>query len=451
MRRLTRRQNLGLAGIALGVVLLGGWASWRAHASAAAPERLLAGIPAPAAPSATDAAVTRWSEQARRTPTAPQVWVQLGDALMQKARETADAAYYTHAERAYRQSLSLDQRNPGATGGMAWVCGGRHEFEQSIDWSRKRLALDSRSEDAYGLMGDADVEMGNYDAAFDHYQKMLDLRPALSSYSRGAHLLYLCGNVRKATWLMAKAIAAGGPYAENTAWCRAQLALMLLGEGGVPAAEQVLKTGLSTLPHNYQLLAAMGRVQAAKKDYRAAIDDYQQAVAVVPQHDSLVALGDLYQQLGRREDAERQYALVEALHRVNRANGVRGDAQIARFYADHDRNLPQALQEAEEEYRARKNVFAADTLAWCYYKNGRLAAAREMIRKALARKTPEAAFSFHAGMIYEKLGERGTAQRYLYEALSLNPNFSILDPPVASQTLQRLGSVPPEPAHVASR
>src|SRR5205823_5002357 len=119
-------------------------------------------------------------------------------------------------------------------------------------------------------------------------------------------------------------------------------------------------------------------------------------------------------------------------------------------YADHDRKLPEALRAAEEEYRTRKNVFAADTLAWCYYKNGRLQSAREAIRKALARKTPEAGFSYHAGMIYAKLGDRGTAQRCLYEALSLNPNFSILDAPVASQTLQRLGSVQ-ESTRIANR
>ena len=41
---------------------------------------------------------------------------------------------------------------------------------------------------AYGLLGDAAVEMGDYEAAFKHYQKMLDIRPDLSSYSRGAHL-----------------------------------------------------------------------------------------------------------------------------------------------------------------------------------------------------------------------------------------------------------------------
>ncbi len=39
------------------------------------------------------------------------------------------------------------------------------------------------------------------------------------------------------------------------------------------------------------------------------------------------------------------------------------------FYADHDRNLIEALRMAEQR-KLSDNVFDADTLAWCYYKNG---------------------------------------------------------------------------------
>src|SRR5947208_15681481 len=114
---------------------------------------------------------------------------------------------------------------------MASVCGTRHEFEESIAWARKALAVDPESRDAYGLLGDAAVEMGRYDEAYRDYQKMLDLRPDLASYSRGAHLLYLTGSTTRALALMRKAIEAGSPYGENVAWCHAQLGLMYWGLG----------------------------------------------------------------------------------------------------------------------------------------------------------------------------------------------------------------------------
>jgi len=174
------------------------------------------------------------------------------------------------------------------------------------------------------------------------------------------------------------------------------------------------------------------------------VECYQEAAAIAPQHEVLVALGDVYRLMGRAEDAEKQYEQVEAVHKVNKAHGVRGDVQLAQFYADHDRHLAEALKMAEDEYQTRKNIFVGDTLAWCYYKNGRYEDARRVIQRVLARKTPDALILFHAGMIHAKLGDRRTAQLHLQQALSLNPHFSPVYAPVASETLHELGTRPPE-------
>ena len=53
----------------------------------------------------------------------------------------------------------------------------RHEFEKSIESARKALALAPTNAAAYGLLGDAALELGDYDLAAEHYQRMLDLRP----------------------------------------------------------------------------------------------------------------------------------------------------------------------------------------------------------------------------------------------------------------------------------
>ena len=402
----------------------------------------LPSLPVPSGNSLSDQMIGKWTALVQKNAKDDLAWSNLGDSYMQKARETADVTYYAHAEKAYQRALDLKANNAPAINGMAWVNGGRHEFEKSIEWANKAIAVDPKDNDAYGLIGDADVEMGNYDAAYKHYQQMLDIRPDTSSYSRGAHLLWLMGDERKGLWLMAKAIKAGGPYAENTAWCRTQLATMLMATGALLPAEQTLEDALKYAPHNYQLLAAMGKLKAAKKDYPAAINYYKQAIEVVPMHDALVALGDLYQLTGKPEDAKKQFALVEATHQLLKANGVRGDMQIAQFYADHDRNLPEAVAEEEIEVKTRPNVYVEDTLAWAYYKVGRYQDAQAMIEKALAHHTPEAAFKFHAGMIEAKLNNIVSAKKHLYEALSQNPNFSLIYAPVAADTLKQLGSRP---------
>jgi len=386
----------------------------------------------------TDQEVAK-AEAATKEKPGDAAWTRLGDAFMQKGRETADVTYYGHAEAAYRKALASNPKSIGAMIGMAWVNGGRHEFEQSIVWAKKALATDPERQDAYGLMGDAAVEMGDYDGAFQQYQKMIDLRPDTSSYSRAGHLLFLTGDLRKATLLMTKAIGTGGPYAENTAWCRAQWALMQFSVGSYISAEQMLTEGLAATPNNYQLLAAMGKVKAALKDYDAAIDYYKKAEAIVPQHEVVVALGDLYTLQGKTKEAAQQYALVDVIHQLNRANGVIGDMQMAQFFADHDRNLDEAVRMEEAEYATRPNVYVADTLAWCYYKTGRIEDAKKMIGKALSQGTPEAIFRYHQGAILAKAGQFPQAKTALYQALSISPNFHPLAAIAAQQMVQDLG------------
>ena len=389
-----------------------------------------------------DQAITKYTRATEQNPRDAKAWIDLGNALMQKARETADLSYYGHAEAVYRKGLALDARNVPALIGMAWVTSDRHEFEQSKAWAGRALALDPGSNDAYGLIGDADQEIGDYDAAYAHYQAMLNIRPDLASYSRGGHLLWLTGNYRQGVWLMVKAIDAGGPYAETTGWCRAQLGLMLYSEGHQVAAEQTLRDALTTTPHNYRVLMALGRVEAGRRDYADAIDCYQRAVAVVPQLEAVAALGDLYALTGHRAEAQSEYGLAGQIDRLQKANGVRGGWQMALFQASHDRDLPDALRAAREEYKTRKNVYAADALAWCLYKNGRCAEAAAMSRAALRKNTPEADFLFHAGMIAAKLKNRPAAQSFLNRAIRLNPNFSPTDAPVAIAALRQFN--PPQ-------
>jgi tetratricopeptide (TPR) repeat protein len=124
---------------------------------------------------------------ARSRPT-DAAWSRLGDAYMQKARETMDLSYYGRAEASYRKALAMNPNYANALVGIAWVLSGRHEFEQSIEWANKALKAEPNRADAYGLLGDAATEMGDYDSAFEHYQKMLDLKPDIASYSRAAHL-----------------------------------------------------------------------------------------------------------------------------------------------------------------------------------------------------------------------------------------------------------------------
>jgi len=406
---------------------------------------MLAGIPIQTGTGASDMAIRKGMDKAHQTPANDKVWTGLGDALMQKARETADTHYYDYAEKAYNQALAIKPANADAMTGLAWVNGGRHQFDDSISWANKALAIEPGNNIAYGLISDAEVERGEYDAAYEHTQKMIDLRPDLSSYSRGAYLLYVTGDNRKARWLMAKAIGAGSTFAENTAWCRTQLAQILFSDGNLLAAEQVAADALQKNPQNFHVIAMMGKIKAAKKDYPGAVDLYKKALAISPEHITMVALGDVYTAMGNKDEAAKIYAQVEELHSKNNVTGTAHDhMQMAQFYADHDKMPAEAVRLAEE-HKTSKNVFESDILAWAYYKNGQLPQAKVAIDRAMKYHTADSRFYYHAGMIYAGLGNPTVAKRFLYQALSLNANFSPLATPLASREMQALGSVAVKP------
>jgi tetratricopeptide (TPR) repeat protein/predicted small secreted protein len=424
-----------------------------ANALPKTPTEILDGVPLPNTDTAIAKEVAKWRDATRKEPSKAANWVNLGDALMQRAREVVDPHDYDWAKLAYEQALQIEPKRSGAMSGMAWVTGALHQFDSSVDWANKAIAIAPKDPAPYGLLGDAQMEQGDYDAAFETYQKMLDLRPDIASYSRGAHLLYVTGDVRKALWLMNKAVKAGGPYGENTAWCRAQLAEMLWSIGAVLPAESVLKEALKTAPKNYHVLTMMGRVQESKRNTSAAIEYYEKAIAVSPQHAALVGLGDLYAATGKKELAERCYAQIETAHQHHQSHGNHDELYMARFYADHDRKLERALEIVEKrkaEQGEPKGLADADICAWVYFKNGKIAEAKKYSDMATAKSTPDAARWYHAGMIYAALGEDIQAEKLLQKALQMNAAFHPLHAKIAAAKIQKLGSKP-TPKKTASR
>ena len=206
-------------------------------------------------------------------------WIAQGNKAMQKARDVLSHDF-TKAEKAFQRALELEPANPEALVGMAWVANSNHDFKAGKSWCEKALALDSSLHDAHNLLGDGAVELGEYDAAFDHYQNALDLRADLSTYARASHLLWLTGDTRTAQSLMRKAIAAGGPYPENTAWCHAELAIQLIHAGAFPTARKELDHALKLAPENPRVLVAEGRYASAKEDYPAAIKAFEKSAAL---------------------------------------------------------------------------------------------------------------------------------------------------------------------------
>lgn len=370
----------------------------------------------------------------------PEDWrgfAQLGLAYVQEARITADPGYYPKAEGVLRRSLELNGRdNFEALVGMGALALARHDFAAALDWGNRGRAENPYNGDVYGVIGDAQLELGRYEDAFATFQAMVDTRPDLASYARVSYARELRGDVRGAVAAMEAALdAAGAP--EDAAWARYQLGELYFNIGRLDRAKANYRAGVEFAPDFVPPHAGLAKVAWAMGDVERAIRGYSWVVRRFPSPEHVIALGDLYAASGQDTLAERQYALVLAEEDLFRANGVNVDLELALFHADHG-HPGEALAAARAEWGRRHSIHVADALAWALYANERYAEAARYADRALSLRTRNALFMFHAGMIRLRLGDEDAARRLLRHAMATNPSFSIRYAALAERTLAEL-------------
>jgi tetratricopeptide (TPR) repeat protein len=378
--------------------------------------------------------------QARLTedPTDPVSYASLGLAYVQQAHLTSDPSYYQKAQGALRRSLSLQpQDNEEALVGMAALAAARHDFAAALRFGDRALAIDPSDPDVYGVIGDAELELGRYDAAFATFQTMVDTRPDLASYARVSYARELQGDVDGAiASMIAARDVAGTPG--GIAWTSYQIGELRFKAGDVARARSEYALGFEADPGYVANLAGLGKVAWARGDVAGAIETYTEVVQRFPAPEHVIALGDLFALAGDGEAARRQYDLVRAEEQLFAANGVNTDLELSLFNADHG-DPRTALRAAKAEWERRQSVHVADALAWALHANGRDAEAARFAERALALGTRNAVFVFHAGMIQVALGNHPEGRELLREALAIDPNISIAYGPVARGTLDRIG------------
>ncbi len=320
----------------------------------------------------------------------------LAAAYLQKMRETTDFSYVDRAEKLIAQSLKLQ---PGHLAGELLRVEtemNRHHFQNVVD--RTAALVKTAPDDArlWALMGDAWMEIGNYDRAADAYEQMLKLRPGLTSYNRVAWYRFVTGDPDGAIYAMRQAVHAARATPENLAWSLVDLGNMYFKIGRLDDAEAEFHAALQVFPGYHPAFAGLGAVHAARHQTAEAIADYARAESIVPMPAYAGALRDLDLEAGKPAESRKQEQLLDVVDQLARANFENTDRTLALVLADEGRHLDRALELAQNELAFRRDVYTYDALAWVLFKLNRLDEAREAMRKALAWKTPEPSFAKHA-------------------------------------------------------
>jgi len=390
------------------------------------------------------ATIRSLEEKVRQHPDDFIAYNKLAGYYLQRQRDTGSLEYLNLAERAARASLVVvpSEQNYGGLAALAQAEYALHNFTAARDHALQLTALRATWSAGWQMLSDALFELGDYNSALPALDQLQRLAgQTVDTQTRLAHSALLHGRPEEATQYLSKAVvlelAQSPPRPETVAWCRWQLGEMAFASGDYTTAEQHYRDALTTFPDFFRAVASLGRVRAARGDLAGAIMQYERVVHMVPDPTFVAALGDLYALTGQDQAAAAQYALVEAIAQLSMVNGLLYNRQLALFYADHERKVEIAYHLATTEYAVRRDIYAADTVAWTALKAGKLAESQAAMQEALRLGTRDARLFYHAGMIAAAGGDRAQMQTYLTQALTLSPAFDPLQAPLARQALQR--------------
>lgn len=372
-----------------------------------------------------------------RVPDSTAGYNQLAVLYIKKARQTGDFGLNQQAESAVRKALEIAPNDETSRKLQASLHLTFHRFPEALALGSELVKEFPNDAFIFGVLTDANVELGNYKAAVDGAQKMVDLRPNSNAYARVAHIRWLHGDHAGAVEMYKQAARTADPTdKEAQSWCLVQLGDELWRNGKYVEAEKAYDEALANLPGFYLSLPGKGRIRAAQGDLDSAIKQLTEAQAIVPNVETIILLADVYTKQGNTEKANEQSALAQA---VEQNLGQSGDQKrLALFWADRDINLKQALEISEREYAAKKDIFTADIHAWCLFKNGRVKEAAEIIKVAMKLNTGDARMLYHAGIIAKAKGNRAEAKQFLSQALQTNPKFDLLQADKAKTALEEL-------------
>jgi len=323
--------------------------------------------------------------------------VELADALMRGARVDGDASLTVEAGRVLRTALQQSPSDYMARRMLAVVYLSQHRFAAAL--TEAAAAQKIRPADAwnYAIAGDALLELGRYDEAFDSFDQVMTRRPDAGAYARVAYARELQGDLDGAVRLMKmSAEATSRRDVEAQAWSYAQLGNLYLLHDRLEDAEREFDRADFLFPAHPYAMNGRVRLLIARHRYADALD-LSRRLPVTPE--SLATQGDLLARLGHRDDAETMYGEAERVEREGWEQEHPQPGALARFLAERGRNIPEAIALAERAALERQDVNTMDALAWSYFRAGRIADAAAAIERATRLGTLDPRIRCHASAI----------------------------------------------------
>jgi tetratricopeptide (TPR) repeat protein len=319
--------------------------------------------------------------------------LQLATIFITEQRITGEHHYYYPAiEKILNGILSIDPKNFEANVYKASLRMSQHQFADAKKIAEEAKAINPDNAYVYGILVDANVELGNYEEAVAMSDKMQALKPSLESYSRASYLREIYGDYDGAISAMKLAVQAGLPGSEPQSWSLNVLGDLYYNIGKLDEAERTFQENLFIRPSYAPGMAGLAKVLTKKKDYTRALALLDSAIAIMPQSSFEEQKADVYAAMGDTKKAMDKYAEVQKILITDaNSNHHSVSLELARSFIKTNQ-WDSAKKYAVMEYTIRpKNIDVNNELAWIAYSQNDFVKAKEYLKTALSTgsKNPE--------------------------------------------------------------
>ncbi len=230
-----------------------------------------------------------------------------------------------------------------------------HEFATALETGKKALALNDQNAQIHGVLVDAYVEMGDYDNAVLHADKMISIKPDLRSYSRISYLREIHGDVDGAKKAMKLAVDAGYPGYDETAWTMLTLGDLYMSYGEPEKAKIIYETILTERENYPFAIAGIANVHYENGDLETAEKMLKEAIDIIPEIGYYTQLAHIYKDQNRTKELEDIKPEIFAMLADDEASGHNMNLEYVDIYKTLFVDDAKAMEYAQTEYKKRPN------------------------------------------------------------------------------------------------